>query len=318
MGNVGQFLNNFPPFAYHAYFVCIVDENGCHMFMMDESYLKDVPPPPIKKGALQTPINISVNILSILDIVEVDGMIEIQLDLSLTWFDERLTLSNLKEMDDLNTLTTGERDLLWIPEVEFYNTVDKLSTLNDRKSFMKVLRQASFTRTPMSDLQNSYLFNGKDNPLTISRVYSSKFLCDFDMSVYPFDTQKCSIIFVMKGNSGEFAKLVIDSLQYLGPIDLAQYFVKEYKMTENVIPVDIHAIKLELHFGRRLLSTFLTNYLPMVILCIVSFSTNHFKAFFFEAVVTVNLTSLLVLTTLFISISESLPKTNYIKMMDMW
>ena len=37
-----------------------------------------------------------------------------------------------------------------------------------------------------------------------------------------------------------------------------------------------------------------------------------------EAVVTVNLTSLLVLTTLFISVSGSLPKTAYIKMIDVW
>ena len=50
----------------------------------------------------------------------------------------------------------------------------------------------------------------------------------------------------------------------------------------------------------------------------VSFSTNYFKAFFFEAIVTVNLTALLVLTTMFISVTESLPKTAYIKMVDIW
>ena len=33
---------------------------------------------------------------------------------------------------------------------------------------------------------------------------------------------------------------------------------------------------------------------------------------------TVNLTSLLVMTTLFISVSDSLPKTSYIKMIDVW
>ena len=38
----------------------------------------------------------------------------------------------------------------------------------------------------------------------------------------------------------------------------------------------------------------------------------------FEAVVTVNLTSLLVLTTLFISVSKSLPPTAYVKMIDIW
>lgn len=55
-----------------------------------------------------------------------------------------------------------------------------------------------------------------------------------------------------------------------------------------------------------------------MLICFVAFSTHYFKAFFFEAVVTVNLTSLLVLTTLFISVSNSLPKTSYIKMIDIW
>ena len=50
----------------------------------------------------------------------------------------------------------------------------------------------------------------------------------------------------------------------------------------------------------------------------VSFSTNYYKSQFFEALVTVNLTSLLVLTTLFISVANALPQTSYIKMIDMW
>ena len=39
---------------------------------------------------------------------------------------------------------------------------------------------------------------------------------------------------------------------------------------------------------------------------------------FSQAIVTVNLTSLLVLTTLFISVSGSLPQTAYVKMVDLW
>ena len=38
----------------------------------------------------------------------------------------------------------------------------------------------------------------------------------------------------------------------------------------------------------------------------------------FEANVTVNVTTLLVLTTLFISISDALPRTAYVKMIDIW
>ncbi len=47
----------------------------------------------------------------------------------------------------------------------------------------------------------------------------------------------------------------------------------------------------------------MTTYLPTVLILIIVYITNFFKAFFFEAVVTVNLTALLVLTTLFISVS---------------
>lgn len=66
--------------------------------------------------------------------------------------------------------------------------------------------------------------------MTISRVYSTKFLCDFDMGLYPFDTQKCQINMIMKGNTGSFAQLIVEELKYLGPIDLTQYFVYSWNM----------------------------------------------------------------------------------------
>ena len=62
----------------------------------------------------------------------------------------------------------------------------------------------------------------------------------------------------------------------------------------------------------------MTIYLPTILILIIVYATNFFKDFFFEAVVSVNLTSLLVLTTLFISVSQSLPPTAYIKMIDIW
>ena len=60
---------------------------------------------------------------------------------------------------------------------------------------------------------------------------------------------------------------------------------------------------MEVVLGRRLLSIILTCYIPTILLNIISHSTNYFKPFFFEAIVTVNLTTMLVLTTLFISVS---------------
>ena len=77
-------------------------------------------------------------------------------------------------------------------------------------------------------------------------------------------------------------------------------------------------IELKIVMNRRIINEVLTTYLPTVFILIIVYSTNFFKPFFFEAVVTVNLTSQLVLTTLFISVSKSLPPTAYVKMIDVW
>lgn len=43
-----------------------------------------------------------------------------------------------------------------------------------------------------------------------------------------------------------------------------------------------------------------------------------FQPVYFDVIVGVNVTLLLVLTTLFISVLESMPRTSYIKMVDIW
>ena len=77
-------------------------------------------------------------------------------------------------------------------------------------------------------------------------------------------------------------------------------------------------IDLKIVLNRRIINELLTTFLPTFFILGIVYATNFFKPFFFEAVVTVNLTALLVLTTLFISVSMSLPPTAYVKMVDIW
>ena len=117
----------------------------------------------------------------------------------------------------------------------------------------------------------------------------------------------------MEGNSGIFVELVPGEIQYEGPIDLAQYYIRD-----KAIGTDENNVAVKFTLGRRLLSTVLTTYVPTLLLNIIALSTNYFKVtfsfiffsllltffhlqdFFFEAVVTVNLTAMLVLATMFI------------------
>ena len=106
-------------------------------------------------------------------------------------------------------------------------------------------------------------------------------------------------------------------------------------------------LKMEIVFKRRLTNELLTTYLPSFLLLLMSYATAHFKSFYFEAAVTVNLSILLVTTTLFIrwkktlkfmkndrkistilpsslfilyfiSVMEKLPATSYVRLVDIW
>ncbi len=215
-------------------------------------------------------------------------------------------------------MTEEEIKSMWVPEVIFHNTEAKVESIIDGKAFTTVKRHGEPTYPNLEQLHNAHIYPGKSNAITTSRVYSLKFLCEFDMAVYPFDTQSCFATLVMKGNSGKFVRLNASKVAYMGPIELTIYFVKNITFSNVMIQTDTEAVQVELKFGRRILNTLLTTYLPTLLICLVSFSTNYFKAFFFEAIVTVNLTSLLVLTTLFISVSQSLPQTAYVKLLDVW
>ena len=110
-------------------------------------------------------------------------------------------------------------------------------------------------------------------------------------------------------------KLVVDSLNYRGPKDLTQYFIKK---TTMIFEEEDERIVVKLKLGRRLIGTILTVFLPTVVMVILSQVTNYFKPFFFESVITVNLTIILVIATMFLAISHSLPTTSVVKMLDLW
>ena len=57
---------------------------------------------------------------------------------------------------------------------------------------------------------------------------------------------------------------------------------------------------MEIVFKRILTNEVLTTYLPSSLLLGIVYATTFFKQFFFEAALTVNLTVMLVITTLFI------------------
>ena len=77
-------------------------------------------------------------------------------------------------------------------------------------------------------------------------------------------------------------------------------------------------LQMSISMKREITSEMMTTYFPSLLLTAITFATTFFKPFFFEAALSVNLTTMLVMTTIFISKMESLPQTSDIKMIDIW
>ena len=75
---------------------------------------------------------------------------------------------------------------------------------------------------------------------------------------------------------------------------------------------------MKITLRRKIMSEMMTTYFPSLLLMLITFATTFFKPYFFEAGLSVNLTTMLVMTTIFISKMEGLPPTSATKMIDYW
>ena len=78
-------------------------------------------------------------------------------------------------------------------------------------------------------------------------------------------------------------------------------------------------IMIEVELGRDFTSIFTITYLPTILMNIINQATNYLdNTEHLELIITVNITSLMVLSALYISVSNSLPATSDIKHVDIW
>ena len=212
-----------------------------------------------------------------------------------------------------------EAEQIWVPRLVFENTKDKVQTVMDEKTTIRVhtFNASDFKMSDKTNKEAVKQYPGKDNVLVMSRFYNIDFHCEFQMHWYPFDSQTCKAKFAVIEEEAKFVHTASNNLEYLGPNDLAQYFLKEKRQGDKENK-NQRFVEIELIFGRRLLSLILTIFLPTILMNIIGHCSNYFKPFFFESVISLNVTVMLVLTTMFLSVSNNLPKTAYVKMIDVW
>ena len=77
-------------------------------------------------------------------------------------------------------------------------------------------------------------------------------------------------------------------------------------------------VRMTIVLKRKIMNEMMTTYLPSVLLILITYATTFFKPYFFEAALSVNLTTMLVMTTIFMTVMQMLPATAYVKMIDVF
>jgi hypothetical protein len=54
---------------------------------------------------------------------------------------------------------------------------------------ISVIREGSFTRSGLEVVDETEIFNGGENTLSMQQVYTWQFQCKYNLQDYPFDTQ---------------------------------------------------------------------------------------------------------------------------------
>ena len=96
------------------------------------------------------------------------------------------------------------------------------------------------------------------------------------------------------------------------------YRMENWKLVYKNESAPEEGVSMTIVLRRKILSEMMGTYLPSILLMMITFATTFFKPYFFEAALTVNLTNMLVMTTIFTSVMEKLPLTSYPKMIDFW
>ena len=93
-----------------------------------------------------------------------------------------------------------------------------------------------------------------------------------------------------------------------------------FRITDLTLEKENNAnvVSMALKLKRKIVTELLTTYLPTILLLLITFTTIFFDKDIFADAIAVNLTIMLVMTTIFTSKIEELPPTSDTKMIDAW
>ena len=100
-----------------------------------------------------------------------------------------------------------QKENFWIPKFVFGNSELNLQIPIDSKAKVLVKRKGTQRMADKYHLRETAYFLGSENPILLSRDFTLKFKCDFNLQYFPFDTQSCMILLNANNKVQNFVQL---------------------------------------------------------------------------------------------------------------
>ena len=299
------------------------DEFDCRTVNIPDGYNPHDPPlnfarQPNDKSIPPLEIRVNVDVIDIIDLDEGRSTISLMFRVSYTCFDSRLQYKFLKEKNHMNKIDKKE-GLIWKPDLVFQVLKDPSKTIETEHELVIIRRGSPTVSVNTNHLHLDLFYSGSKNQIQMTKIYQGDFVCNFDkIYLYPFDTHECIVNFYISGTANDLTFLVNEGLVDFGPSFIAQYDVARWRLEPQVLRYDnFTTMAMTVELKRNILNIFMVTFLPTILMNNINQATNYCVDNF-ELVITENITCMMVLASVYISVSSSLPLSASMKNIVTW
>lgn len=167
------------------------DEKDCGVLKVPDDYRSQIFP--ITATGEPLLVTVNVTILAFPEVNTLELSYTVDFILLMQWNDNRLQFYNLREQYDLNSLSNSVQKQIWAPALSFPNARQAEGTVVDDLALTRILKNGDPLPDDTSLAVEALIYEGVDSRIIMTREYFVKFNCEFDLLMYPFDTQICNM-----------------------------------------------------------------------------------------------------------------------------
>ncbi|XP_070000776.1 uncharacterized protein [Penaeus vannamei] len=293
------------------------DELNCEIIHVPGGYSSALPPP--KPAGNPVAFLFFLRVLAIREINLSSFRLTLDAVLSLRWRDSRLLFMNLQKEHHANK--AKDTDRLWTPRISIRDGIRSAVDAHLQHSVIYVVAEGEPAGGDDAHLvREETVFSGQNNSLVLEQELTLTSTCQFELRMYPLDSQSCSLTFIIEDLNNKLGVLVKDGLGlgFEGSRRLLEYQLVREEVTVKLDSENVSVVQVDLLF-ENLYGYYIGNTLvPSLLLITISYLTLFFKIDDFQDRIMVSLTSILVMATFFTQTSANIPKTSYLKLIDAW